>query len=247
MFKHDLRANALLAWKTGSHLASSAGRLLRYYGANATRILSGSRYLSGNNGDNHAKTDTKPISSPAIQTLERLHSELGGQILENKEEAQRLAGQMLHVEAVIKMLDPTFNLRPTINLSHLAFTADDTALHFLSHSFAQLVQQHECRLVGQAQIAAEGQCALALHFVAEHGNGCQIAPQGQLVAGERSPRRDGEIVLAAVAAEAERAVRAAGFVSLDRTTGRATRNAVGITQRIALKAVSASTSVMRNT
>lgn len=47
----------------------------------------------------------------AIQTLERLHSELGGQILENNEEAQRLAGQMLHVEAVIKMLDPTFNLR----------------------------------------------------------------------------------------------------------------------------------------
>ena len=46
-----------------------------------------------------------------MQTLERLHAELGGQILENKEEAQRLAGQMLHVEAVIKMLDPTYNLR----------------------------------------------------------------------------------------------------------------------------------------
>src|ERR1700688_4080306 len=52
-----------------------------------------------------------PYARPAIQTLERLHSELGGQILENKEEAQRLAGQMLHVEAVIKMLDPTFNIR----------------------------------------------------------------------------------------------------------------------------------------
>ena len=33
------------------------------------------------------------------------------QIQENKGEAQRLAGQMRHVEAVIKMLDPTFNLR----------------------------------------------------------------------------------------------------------------------------------------
>src|SRR5260370_35485007 len=52
-----------------------------------------------------------PFHRPAMQTLERLHAELGGQILENKEEAQRLAGQMLHVEAVIKMLDPTFNLR----------------------------------------------------------------------------------------------------------------------------------------
>lgn len=41
-----------------------------------------------------------------------MHTELGGQILENKEEAQRLAaGQMLDVEAVIKMLDSTFNLR----------------------------------------------------------------------------------------------------------------------------------------
>src|SRR5712671_1064291 len=52
-----------------------------------------------------------PFHRPAMQTLERLHSELGGQILENKKEAQRLAKQMLHVEAVIKMLDPTFNLR----------------------------------------------------------------------------------------------------------------------------------------
>src|SRR5258706_16448797 len=52
-----------------------------------------------------------PFNRPAMQTLERLHAELGGQILENKEEAQRLAGQMLHVEAVIKMLDPTYNLR----------------------------------------------------------------------------------------------------------------------------------------
>jgi hypothetical protein len=36
-----------------------------------------------------------PFHRPAMQTLERLHAELGGQILENlenKEEAQRLAG-----------------------------------------------------------------------------------------------------------------------------------------------------------
>jgi hypothetical protein len=46
-----------------------------------------------------------------MQTLERLHSELGGQILENKTEALRLAESMRHVEAVIKMLDPTYNLR----------------------------------------------------------------------------------------------------------------------------------------
>jgi hypothetical protein len=34
-----------------------------------------------------------PFHRPAMQTLERLHSELGGQILENKEEAQRLPGR----------------------------------------------------------------------------------------------------------------------------------------------------------
>ena len=52
-----------------------------------------------------------PYARPAIQTLERLHSELGGKILENKQEHANLAEQMRHVEAVIKMLDPTFNLR----------------------------------------------------------------------------------------------------------------------------------------
>ena len=46
-----------------------------------------------------------------MQTLERLHAELGGQILENKTEALRLVDSMRHVEAVIKMLDPTYNLR----------------------------------------------------------------------------------------------------------------------------------------
>jgi len=42
-----------------------------------------------------------------------------------------------------------------INLSHLAFTADNAAFHFLSHRFAQFVQEHECGLVGRAQVAAE--------------------------------------------------------------------------------------------
>ena len=35
-----------------------------------------------------------PFHRPAMQTLERLHSELGGQILENKTEALKLADQM---------------------------------------------------------------------------------------------------------------------------------------------------------
>lgn len=53
-----------------------------------------------------------PHSRPAIHTLERLHSELGGQILENKAEAKRLAESMKHVEAVLKLLQPGYDVRP---------------------------------------------------------------------------------------------------------------------------------------
>jgi hypothetical protein len=52
-----------------------------------------------------------PYARPAIQTLERLHAELGGKILENRQEHANLADQMRHVEAVIKMLDPGYSLR----------------------------------------------------------------------------------------------------------------------------------------
>ncbi len=52
-----------------------------------------------------------PYTRPAINTLERLHAELGGQILENKQRHAELAGQMRQVEAVIKLLDPTYSLR----------------------------------------------------------------------------------------------------------------------------------------
>ena len=52
-----------------------------------------------------------PTPDRSSNTLERLHAELGAQILENKAEAIKLSGKMLHVEAVIKMLDPAFNLR----------------------------------------------------------------------------------------------------------------------------------------
>jgi hypothetical protein len=52
-----------------------------------------------------------PYTRPAIFTLERLHAELGGKILENRQQHAELAEQMRHVEAVIKMLDPSYSLR----------------------------------------------------------------------------------------------------------------------------------------
>jgi len=48
---------------------------------------------------------------PAVPFLVRLHADLGGKILENRKEAARLADAMLHVEAVIRLFDPAYNVR----------------------------------------------------------------------------------------------------------------------------------------
>src|SRR4051812_24195162 len=48
---------------------------------------------------------------PAVHALIRLHAECGGRIKENRLEANKLAEDMRHIEAVLKMLDPSFNAR----------------------------------------------------------------------------------------------------------------------------------------
>jgi hypothetical protein len=48
---------------------------------------------------------------PAVAYLVRLHADIGGQILENKKEAARLAASMLAVEHVIKIFNPDYNVR----------------------------------------------------------------------------------------------------------------------------------------
>lgn len=50
--------------------------------------------------------------TPAMFALLRLHAELGGKIKENKSEAKRLAKCMKHVEAVLRMLEPGYDVRP---------------------------------------------------------------------------------------------------------------------------------------
>jgi hypothetical protein len=47
----------------------------------------------------------------ACFTLDRLHAELAGKIADNKREAARLAQNMCHVEAVMKLLDPDYSVR----------------------------------------------------------------------------------------------------------------------------------------
>lgn len=54
----------------------------------------------------------KILTTQATHTLEQLHAELGGKILDNKAEAKRLAAAMVHVEAVLKMLQPGYDVRP---------------------------------------------------------------------------------------------------------------------------------------
>lgn len=48
----------------------------------------------------------------AKYTLEKLHAELAGKIHDNKREAKRLAEAMVHVEAVLKLLVPGYDVRP---------------------------------------------------------------------------------------------------------------------------------------
>lgn len=46
-----------------------------------------------------------------MHALLRLHAELGGRIKQNRDQAKRLASDMKAVEAVIKMLEPAYNVR----------------------------------------------------------------------------------------------------------------------------------------
>jgi hypothetical protein len=53
----------------------------------------------------------KPSHPNTVAALVRLHSELGGRILANRTEAKSLATDMRHVEAVIRMFDPGYDVR----------------------------------------------------------------------------------------------------------------------------------------
>lgn len=45
-------------------------------------------------------------------TLEKLHAEIAGKIQQNKAEAHKLAQAMRHVEAVLRLLIPGYDVRP---------------------------------------------------------------------------------------------------------------------------------------
>jgi hypothetical protein len=74
---------------------------LRYYGANATR----QGHLS--------RCQSRIASKQAIFTLSQLHAELAGTFAENRNAGVKIKTAMMQVEAVLQMLQPSFDvLRP---------------------------------------------------------------------------------------------------------------------------------------
>jgi hypothetical protein len=51
------------------------------------------------------------LSTQAIHTLNQLHAELAGKLIDNKSEARRLTAAMKQVEAVMKLLQPGYDVR----------------------------------------------------------------------------------------------------------------------------------------
>jgi hypothetical protein len=54
----------------------------------------------------------KIATKRATHTLEQLHAELAGKLIEHGREGRRLRQAMKHVEAVLKLLQPGYNLAP---------------------------------------------------------------------------------------------------------------------------------------
>ena len=107
-------------------------------------------------------------------------------------------------------------------------TADAQRLARRRHRLTQLVRQHEGRFVLHIKVAAEGQHALAPHFVAEHRDGHQVSFQRQLVPGEQRAGRHREIRATRLAAPARLGVRASAVIANLAAALWADRFAVGL-------------------
>jgi hypothetical protein len=123
----------------------------------------------------------------------------------------------LHVSAKIAAID----FRDNAIASKLA------TFHFFGHGLAQFVKQHEGGLIGQAEVARDCQCALALHFIAEDRDGREIATQRELVERKERSTCDREIPTAGAATEPEQAIRAAALIGVQAAAMRANRRAIG--------------------
>ena len=72
-------------------------------------------------------------------------------------------------------------------------------LNLGSHRLPEFVRQNETRLVGRAQVAAQGEHALALHLIAEDSDCHEVAAQRELAAGEQRTGGQREVLAAGLA------------------------------------------------
>ena len=115
-----------------------------------------------------------------------------------------------------------------VDLGHLSLATDAQRLHAGRHGLAQLVRQHERRLVLHIELAAEREHALAFHLVAEGDDRQHIGPQRQLVPGEQGAGGDREITPARLAAPARLALGSPTVVADHAAAGGTDRLAVGV-------------------
>jgi len=115
-----------------------------------------------------------------------------------------------------------------VDLGDPPFAADAQRLHAGGHRLAQLVRQHEGRLILDIELTAERQHALALHLIAKGSDGQQIGPQRQLVPGEQGARSDREITTTRLAAPAQVVRRSRTGIADHAAAARTHRLAIGL-------------------
>ena len=138
-----------------------------------------------------------------------------------------IAGQatIAAVFAMVGRLDITAKIS-AVDFRDLAIASKLAAFHFFGHGFAKLVEQHECGLIGQAEVARDCQGALALDLIAKDRDGREIAAQRELVERKERPACNREIRPAGATTEPEQAIRTAALLGVQSAAMRANRRAV---------------------
>lgn len=119
--------------------------------------------------------------SPALYALERLHAELGGQILDNRKEARRLAQSMKHVEAVLKLLQPGYSVRRIAvrRNEHNGYFKRGTMFRHAIDVLRKAEKPLTTREIGERMFAAQGVAKPALKDVRTVFGGGSSEPQEQ--------------------------------------------------------------------
>jgi hypothetical protein len=134
---------------------------------------------------------------PVLSSLIKLHADLGGQILANKKQGAKLAADMIHVEAVIKMYAPDFN---TITIAARRrykgnpWFRRGTLFRYVLDALREAGKPLTTREIVFAMIAAKGVSDVEPKAVRDLQGGVQAALRtydgnGVVAVGEGMPRR----------------------------------------------------------